>query len=272
MMAAALRHFFLALQFFTRIPLGDKLAAWVGYSPALLRASAAYFPAVGLLVGAFAAAVFYCCSLALGPQSSAYLLAAISSTIASVWLTSAFHEDGLADSADALGGAVSAERALTIMKDSRIGSYGAVALILTLACKIALLAHIAQAQLLLACAALLFAHTLSRLLPLLILASLPHVGDSAQSKSKPLADSVSKTSMAIALLSTGSVAALIALWQPFYFWAYAVLASLAAFLWMRRLLKIRISGFTGDGLGATQQLGELAIYWAIALCLPELQG
>ena len=106
-------------------------------------------------------------------------------------MTGGFHEDGLADTADGLGGAVNRERALAIMKDSRIGSYGAVALVLALLCKVALIALLVQAGgLLLASAALFAAHVSSRLMPLLIIRTLPHVGDTPTSKSKPLAESI----------------------------------------------------------------------------------
>ena len=99
-----IRHFLLAVQFFTRIPITGKLANWVGFSPAMLRASAAHFPAVGLLIGVVAAAV-YGLLIALLP-SGAYspLIAAVLSTTATVLMTGAFHEDGLADLADGLGG------------------------------------------------------------------------------------------------------------------------------------------------------------------------
>src|SRR5690606_19624758 len=110
----ALRHFLLALQFFTRVPVTGRLAAWVGYSPAMLRASAAHFPGVGWLVGGVAAGVFLLAQAGLPP-----LAAALLSTAATVWMTGAFHEDGLADTADGLGGSAERERALQIMKDSR---------------------------------------------------------------------------------------------------------------------------------------------------------
>ena len=135
-----IKHFLLALQFFTRIPITGSLAAWVGYSPPMLRSASAYFPLVGSLVGSFSAAVLLLASALLPSSDLGYLLAAALATASSVWLTGGFHEDGLADTADALGGYVAAERALDIMKDSRIGSYGSLALILVLGIKISVLA------------------------------------------------------------------------------------------------------------------------------------
>src|SRR5690606_27354366 len=127
----ALRHFLLALQFFTRIPVTGRLAAWVGFSPQMLRASTAHFPGVGWVVGGCAAAVFVVARAGL-PGTAGALATALLSTVATVLLTGAFHEDGLADTADGLGGSAQRARALEIMKDSRIGAFGAITLVLAL--------------------------------------------------------------------------------------------------------------------------------------------
>ena len=185
-------HYLLAVQFFTRIPVTGRLADWVGFSPAMLRASAAHFPGVGWLVGGLTAAVFGALLWLLPAQAAAPWVAATLSTVFSILLTGAFHEDGLADLADGLGGSMDRERALDIMKDSRIGSYGALALVLAVLGKTALLALIAQsAGLWPAVAALFAAHVTSRCMPLFVIRTLPHVGDTAASKSKPLAEAIS---------------------------------------------------------------------------------
>ena len=124
------RHFLLAVQFFTRIPVTGRLAAWVGFSPQMLQRCAAHFPAIGWLMGAAAAAVLAVALDALRAQPYAPLVAAVLATITTVWLTGGFHEDGLADTCDGLGGGATREKALHIMKDSRIGSYGTLALVL----------------------------------------------------------------------------------------------------------------------------------------------
>ena len=134
------REYLLALQFFTRIPVTGKLAGWVGFSPELLRASAAHFPGVGLLVGVLTAAVYAALQALLPATTFTPLVAAALSTAASVMLTGGFHEDGLADVADGLGGSYVRERALDIMKDSRVGAFGAMALVLALLAKVALVA------------------------------------------------------------------------------------------------------------------------------------
>ncbi|MEK9953646.1 MAG: adenosylcobinamide-GDP ribazoletransferase, partial [Curvibacter sp.] len=180
----------------------------------------------------------------------------------------AFHEDGLSDLADGLGGASDRERALDIMKDSRIGAFGALALLLALLLKVSLLALLGAADPALACGALFFAHVLSRFLPLGLIRLLPHVGDTAHSKSKPLADAISGTSLAVATLWTVAAAALAWWWLPdVWLWLGGGLLAVLAWLWMWRLCARRLQGYTGDCLGATQQVGEIAIYFGLALSL-----
>lgn len=259
-----LKHFLLALQFFTRIPITGRLAVWVGYSPTMLRAASVYFPLVGSVVGVFSALVLWLALAVLPPSALGALMAAILATAASVWLTGGFHEDGLADTADALGGYVAAEKALEIMKDSRIGSYGSLTLILVLGLKIATLALLAQQSPLLAAVALLWAHTLSRLSPLLLMFSLAHVGDLARSKSKPLADAISPVQLAAALIWPTLIGAA-ALWLiPTGAWVLAALSMLLSTWHLRAWFAARIGGFTGDTLGCTQQISELLAYLALA--------
>ena len=263
-----IRHFLLAVQFFTRIPITDRLANWVGFSPAMLRTSAAHFPGVGWLVGGLCAAVFGALLSALPEQPAAPWVAAALSTVFGVLLTGAFHEDGLADLADGLGGSMDRERALDIMKDSRVGSYGALALVLAVLGKTALLALIAQsAGLWPAAAALFAAHVSSRFLPLLIIRTLPHVGDTAASKSKPLAEAISTRGVLAGLLWWGLAMVLVVFWSPAAPWAFAVLGAALGLGWMWRLLRRRLQGFTGDGLGATQQVCEVLFYLGFALGL-----
>lgn len=254
-----LRHYLLALQFFTRVPVTGRLAAWVGYSPQMLRASAAHYPGVGWLVGAWGALFFVVAVQGLPPLAAAML-----STAATVWLTGAFHEDGLADTADGLGGMVERARALEIMKDSRIGTYGSVTLLLALGLKVALLAAIAAQGVAAAAAAIVFAHVLSRTAPLLLIRFMEHVGDAAGSKSKPLADAIEGHALLVGLLwCVPAVIGLVIYAGPVRASA-ALLACAVAAAWTGRMLWRRLQGFTGDGLGATQQLSELAIYLALA--------
>jgi len=284
----SVRHFLLAIQFFTRIPVTGALAHWVGYSPAMLRASAAYFPAVGLVVGGLVTALTAALLYGL-PTAYAPLVAAALGTAAGVWITGAFHEDGLADVADGLGGSYDRDRALVIMKDSRVGAFGAIAVALALLAKVALLALIGAVSPVWMCAALMGAHLVSRTWPLLVIRLLPHVGDEAGSKSKPLADQITGVSLAVALAWCGAglvlTVVLTALWRtpglagcagldctyaaPYALtvWGSALAASALAFVHLWRLFARRLQGFTGDCLGSVQQLCELAFYLGLALGL-----
>ena len=266
--ALALRHFLLALQFFTRIPVTGRLAAWVGYSPAMLRASAVWFPLVGAVVGAWAGAVLAAALALLPAQPAAAWVAAGLTLMASAWLTGAFHEDGWADTCDALGGHVPRERALAIMKDSRIGSYGALALALMALLQAALLALLAQALGAAAAAALLAAaHVASRFAPLVVMRTLPYVGEADGRKAKPLADAIDDRALAWAGVQTVSLltalAALVPLAAPV--WGGAVALAALATWRLRAWLARRLQGFTGDALGATQQVVLAAFLLGAAL-------
>ncbi|SFM46257.1 adenosylcobinamide-GDP ribazoletransferase [Variovorax sp. OV329] len=259
----AVRHFLLALQFFTRIPVTGALAQWVGFTPAMLRESAGHFPGVGWVVGAVGGAVF-ALALYLLPGEAGALAAALLCAVATVWLTGAFHEDGLADVADGLGGSRERSRALEIMKDSRVGAFGAVALVLALGLKVALLATVAGQDEVAAVAAVLAAHVLSRFAPLFVIRSLPYVGGEG-GKAKPLADAIGTRSMLTAAI--WSLPAAWVLWasQPLANALAAGVLLVAVAAWLIRHFRQRLDGFTGDCLGATQQACEIAIYLALAV-------
>jgi adenosylcobinamide-GDP ribazoletransferase len=194
-------------------------------------------------------------------------------------LTGAFHEDGLADVADGLGGSLQRERALEIMKDSRVGAFGAIAIAMALLVKVALVAQLAYLGLGVLCAGLFLAHVVSRTWPLLLIRLLPHVGDLAGSKSKPLADQISIPALLAALVWCLAALVLVVVAQgngqsvvPVPLQARlgvalscAWAASALAFVWMGRWFARRLQGFTGDCLGATQQICELAFYLGFLL-------
>ena len=263
----ALRHYLLALQFFTRIPVTGRLADWVGFSPAMLRASAAHFPGIGWIAGAVAAAVYGAVHMALAPSLFAPAAAAVLCCVATVWMTGGFHEDGLADVADGLGGSADRERALDIMKDSRLGAYGAMALVLALLAKTSLLAVLGSHSLTAAAAAIATAHVVSRFWPLCLVRTLAHVGDTARSKSKPLADQISGQALGAGALWCLPPLALYAWAQPPLALGLGLLGSALAALWMARWFARRLQGFTGDCLGATQQISEIAFYLGAATAL-----
>ncbi|HEY0297081.1 MAG TPA: adenosylcobinamide-GDP ribazoletransferase [Bordetella sp.] len=268
----ALRHLLLALQFFTCIPLPGGVARWVGFSPAMQRASFAYFPLVGALVGVVGAGCFLGVLRCLPAVGASAWIAAILGSAATAMLTGAFHEDGLADLADGLGGQVSRERALEIMKDSRIGSYGSVALVLVLSLKVSLVAALAQVDAPLAAWALFAGHAFSRLMPVGVAAILPNAREPAASKSTAVTARVGWLAVSGAVFWALLALAVAAWRQPGLFWMGGMAACGVAWLAMCRLLRRRLQGFTGDALGATQQVCELAFYLGLLFGLSAARG
>jgi adenosylcobinamide-GDP ribazoletransferase len=268
-----LRLFLTALQFLTRVP----VPAWVGYKPEWLQDCLRYFPLVGAFIGLAGALVLATASAWWPP-----LVAVLLSMAFTVWLTGGFHEDGLADTCDALGGHVSRERALEIMKDSRIGSYGSLALVLVLALKAAVLnamltpllselvsaetSYIKQVLLAWAMMGLIWCHTASRLVPVCLIRWLPYAGDAAHAKAKPLATLASLKTVGLASAHVLIIGLTLWVWLELQSWPTTVLlkAMGAAMLAMvlgaafcARWFMQRLGGFTGDTLGASQQLTEL---------------
>ncbi len=244
-----LRLFFIALQFMTRLP----TPRWVGFEPEWLHASARHFPAVGLLVGSWGALVLVLGQAVFTPAVAAWL-----SIAATVWCTGAFHEDGWADTCDGLGSGAARTRALEIMKDSRIGAFGAVGLVLMLGLKAAVLAALPLPA---AWAAVLAAHTLSRSAAVALIRFLPYAGEPGQAKARPLAASVDRVAWWSALGWSLLLGLALLAWRPAS-WG-VLLACLAgagglAAVCGRRFQQ-RLGGVTGDTLGAAQQVVEVGV-------------
>ena len=257
------RLILVAVQFLTRI----SVPSFSYYDPQWLHQSSRYFPAVGLLIGLLCAGVFWLSSLLFIP-----LVAAVISTAFGIKLTGAFHEDGLADSCDGLGGGLTRERTLEIMKDSRLGTYGVLGLVSALLLKISLLTAMPTPV---AIVALIIGHTASRLFCISLLTLLPYGGEIEHAKAKPMAQQLTPLQsiyssgwliLAITLVTLvfPNTIQQIGIWQ----WLLALLLGIGATDYMRRLLRRRLDGYTGDGLGATQQLSEIAIYIGLAASLP----
>lgn len=247
----ALRGLRAACTFLTRVPVGG-----FPYSDAEWRWAAGWFPAVGLLIGCACAAV-HAALLPAGPWP-----AAAASVSAGLLLTGAFHEDGLADTADALGGAYTRERLLEILKDSRVGSFGAAALTMALLLRVACLAALGPA----APAAIVIVHACSRVPPLWLMRALPYVTRDAAARSRLVA----RPGDAQVLLATGTgalvllAAVALDLLRGDQAIALALVGVGAAIVGGWRFVA-RAGGITGDFLGATQQvvegLGLLALLW-----------
>jgi len=250
-----LRLFFIALQFFTRLP----IPRWVGFEQAWLNHASRYFPLVGLVVGAIGAAVYL-----IAAQWLPAAVAAVLSTAATIYLTGAFHEDGFADTCDGLGGGMTKERALEIMKDSRVGAYGAIGIVCMLGAKLAALATLPPA---IATGALLLAHPLSRLAATALIWQMDYAR--AEGKAKPLAVRMSDREFGIAALTVLLPALALLLFGLLDLAAIGagLFAAMLATRWLARKFTRRLGGYTGDCLGAVQQLAEVAIYIAVLATL-----
>jgi adenosylcobinamide-GDP ribazoletransferase len=253
------RLFLTAVLFYTRLP----VAAWVGHHPHYLHQATRYLPAIGWLVGSVSACTFL---------GTAYLfsssLGILFSMMASILVTGAFHEDGLADVCDGFGGGWTKDSILEIMKDSRLGAYGAVGLILILAAKflsLQQLAALSQEQPLVLGLLFIVAHTLSRYTAATFIFTHPYARPAQDSKVKPVALAAGKYNL---LLATGlafiPLLALVSLAdKPLLL---TVLLPLYLIRWyLGRYFTKWIGGYTGDCLGATQQACEVIIYLTIIL-------
>ena len=252
--------FLTAIMYFTRI----RVPATIDHSPLYLQKSPKYFPVVGWIVGGICSLVFLVFSRFVSPD-----IGIISSMIAGLLTTGAFHEDGFADVCDGFGGGWTKEKILLIMKDSRIGAFGAIGLLGILGSKFLLLKE------LLSCTpeldhptslifynyryfilAVIGAHSLSRLMPVFVIQGWENVTDNEHNKSKPVTSNK---------LSAGELilAILLAL-APFVFLPWQFLLVIIPVLYttykLSRYFKKWIGGYTGDCLGAIQQMTELVVY------------
>jgi adenosylcobinamide-GDP ribazoletransferase len=250
-----LRLFFTALQFFTRLP----IPRWVGFEQSWLNHASRYFPLVGVVVAAVTGAVYALAALWF-PAPVAVVLA----TAAAIYATGAFHEDGFADMCDGFGGGMTTQRVMEIMKDSRIGAYGAIGIGCLLALKCVTLSLLPPST---AIAALFVAHPLSRLMATALIWQLDYAR--AEGKAKPLAHTMSHAEFAIAAL-TASLPALLLGAAGYVSWAAiggGLLAASVVSIWLAQKFVRRIGGYTGDCLGAVQQLTEVVFYLSILATL-----
>ncbi|MEA5004981.1 MAG: adenosylcobinamide-GDP ribazoletransferase [Rikenellaceae bacterium] len=244
MLKRELDIFFATLMFYTRIPVPYR----TGHSDEILNKTTRYFTLVGIIVGAIGGLTFWSLNLIL-PEN----LAVILSMIATIFATGAFHEDGFADTCDGFGGGYTKEKVLEIMKDSRIGTYGTVGLLLILMTKFCCLS---SSPVYLIPAILISGHSFSRFWPVCMLYLQSYVRPADQSKSKPVGKRASSTSLIIAAFF-GFIPLLLLPYQSILFSASLCMIVFVSF---SSYTKRRIGGYTGDVLGATQQLCEVAFY------------
>ncbi|WP_103072232.1 adenosylcobinamide-GDP ribazoletransferase [Aquimarina sediminis] len=236
--------FFTALMFFTRIP----CPKWVDHDPEYLKLSTRYFSLVGILVGGIGALVFYGASFVFSVELSLLL-----SMAATIYITGAFHEDGFADVCDGFGGGWTKEKILLIMKDSRLGTYGTIGLVLLLAIKFASLRETEISYIPLV---LISGHSLSRFIATTLIYTHPYVRDTDDSKAKPAAKSMSIYSLLIS--GVLGIAPLLFFKNPWIFITLIPMYLSKIFLGVK--FKKWIGGQTGDCAGAVQQLSEVIFY------------
>ena len=245
------RGFRCAIIFLTRIPVGGE-----GYKDDDWRWSTGWFPIIGLLIGILLSAIWWICT----PALSAWVVAALAMGISQL-ITGGFHEDGLADTADALGGAYTTDKILVILKDSRVGAFGAMALFCILLLRSALWVELAQTIFI----AITLSQCLSRVTPIWLMVSLPYVTRTEAAKSR-LVTRAQVPQVAWATLSGGIALALslsynLVTAQQTLNILIAMLLSYGLCYWRFRA---RLGGITGDFLGASQQISECAILIGLA--------
>ncbi len=247
MLRREIHIFFNALAFLTRVP----CPRWVDFSEDYLNQASRYFPLVGILVGCLAAGVFW-----LTQQIFPISLSVLLSMVASIWITGAFHEDGLADFCDGFGGGWTPTDILRIMKDSRIGTFGLIGLGLGLALKFFSLQAIPST---LIPAAMICGHTISRFYAGTFIFTHVYVRKDLESKVKPLARQMSLTSLFISGFI--SILPLLMFGDIRIFCLFLV--PIPAKWLLGRYINKHLGGYTGDCLGAAQQIFEILLYLTI---------
>jgi len=242
-----LETFLGAIRFFTRLPVPGT----IGQDSVALERAMRYFPAVGLIIGALAGLAFAITSF-FWPKT----LAVLTAMGTAIMVTGALHEDGWSDMVDGFGGGWDREKILAIMRDSCIGSFGSVALTMMLLVRFFALIEI---DMLLVPVALIAGHAVSRLCSTFVLRALDYARP--EGKAKPFSNQLSSGDLVFA---TVTAVLPVLLLSPSQFIPGLILAALAT-VWLARLFKQRIGGYTGDCLGAVQQFSEVAFYCGL-LC------
>ncbi|MCX7091965.1 MAG: adenosylcobinamide-GDP ribazoletransferase [Methylobacter sp.] len=236
--------FLLALSFYTRLPYPQTL----DYRQ--LPQSAVYLPLIGWLIGGISAIVFYLADL-LWPQTTAVILA----LIAGILITGALHEDGFADVCDGFGGGMNKQRILEIMKDSHIGVYGLLGLLLILLLKISVLAAMPSAAVPLL---LIAGHSISRLSPLWLMQRYTYAREQHSKASGAVYQPTAQE------LVFAFVIALLPLTMLPILCTSAIIPVMLATVLLGHYFYRHIGGYTGDCLGASQQVAETVFYLSVS--------
>jgi adenosylcobinamide-GDP ribazoletransferase len=244
------RPFFAAVTFLTRVPLGDDTPEGADLSQA-----SAFFPLVGAILWLFQGTAWYLLSPILGSIPSALLVFAIGA-----WVTGGLHEDGLADTADAFGGTSDRERALEIFKDSRIGTFGALALIFSVGLRVTLLAHLPR---MMGAWALFVMGSLARVGLVWLMVLLPHASPD-RSKSPGIWAPRAINAWVASVLGVLPLAAFAIEFDCLPFAALSIGLLVVTWIYFAWRAIRRLSGLVGDVLGATEQVSEIVILASLA--------
>lgn len=244
-------RFIIAIQFLTRIPCHNL----VPYDAKQAQQAPRFYPLIGIIIGIFSFMVF---SVFTGHLSDD--TAILISMIATIVLTGALHEDGFADFCDGFGGGWGKQDILRIMKDSRLGVYGVIGLICVIALKFQLLTNISPDQLFIA---FTLGHSLSRFFAISFMYSLAYAQADNESKVHSHVTALDLKALAIAFIPIF----IVFLWLPFYFSLILTTALFILYLLMKKTFAKKIGGYTGDCLGAAQQISEIGIYLCFAIYL-----
>lgn len=235
--------FFTGLSFFTRLP----FPSWCKFQKEYQFEAVKYFPLAGVIIGIVAALVFYVCHLVL-PISLAVILSMIATTL----FTGALHEDGLMDVCDGFGGGWNKKRILAIMKDSLIGAFGVVGIVLIFFIRYNAQVEILATQLPFV---LIAAHALSRMVAG-TLVNTHQYARTENSKAKDYSHKLSRKNIVI-MIVTGILPLI--LLGNIWFFTILIPVYLSKYL-LGKYFNKWIGGFTGDCIGATQQICEVVFY------------
>ncbi|MEY5048154.1 MAG: hypothetical protein RLZZ175_1513 [Bacteroidota bacterium] len=245
-----IKIFFTALMFYTRIP----CPSFVDHSPDYINKATRYFPLIGWIVGSISFIVYYLSSFIFDT-----ILAVIFSILAGVLTTGAFHEDGLADVFDGFGGGWTKEKILTIMKDSRVGAYGLIALIFSFSLKFYTLSSLLSAlnnhSLFIIYLIFISYHAIARFIAVSIVFTEQYAREDETSKAKPIAKSHS-----IKEVFGSFIFGLIPILLLSYFqwqFIFTLIPLLLLRLYSANYFYKWLGGYTGDCLGAVEQFAEL---------------
>ena len=244
-----------ALGFLTRIPVGR-----IDGGGRDLARTAAYFPLVGVVVAAVGLGVWWIGTSVLGSLAGSVL-----SVLAVVVVTGALHEDGLADTADGMWGGATPEQRLAIMRDSRLGTYGAIAVVGDLLLRTALIAPYGTSDWFDVAGLLLAGHVVGRAAPIALVATLPPARSDGQGVRM-----TTPTGRDIAIAAGPVVAAVIVAvgwWAPI-----PVLAAALTVAAVHRAARRRLGGVTGDVYGAAVALTNLAVAAVVVALVREGMG